>query len=464
MNLTIAILGIYLLICLGLAFHGWSKRSETLEDFFLRKRDTGVFIAIMTFSATLFSSFMLVGMPGFFYTHGIGSLAFVIFADILMAVLIFYLGNKLWTIAKRNNILTPTEFIEKRYNSKFAMIIALTISFVFLLPYISTQIIGVGIILGSFIKISPMILSLFIVGIIFLYSEMGGMRTVTWTDALQGGLLIIISIVIMFGIIGHFGGLESFFGQVEATDANLLSLPGPTGLFTIPMLISYFLMIFLMPITQPQLTMRYLIPKNRKVLKSMLIATPIIAFLAIVPTMFIGFGAKIIDPSLPSGDLALNTVLGIFPEIIVALAVIGVIAASMSTADSQILALSSLITKDLVKSKNKMMIARLSILAISILAYLIAMNPPKLIVTLSVLSFAGTLQIAPAMIGGLYWKRGTSHGAIWSMVLGTSVLVMFQWFIKSPLGFHAAFWAFLVSIAVYVGVSLMTKEDASRLK
>jgi solute:Na+ symporter, SSS family len=464
MSLTMIILVIYLLICLGFAFIGWMKRTDSLEDFFLRKRDTGVFVAIMTFSATLFSSFMLVGMPGFFYTHGIGSLAFVIFADILMAVLIFYLGNKLWTIAKKNNILTPTEFIEKRYNSRTAMIIALVISFVFLLPYISTQIIGVGILLGSFINIPPVILSLCIIIIIFLYSELGGMRTVTWTDTLQGGLLIIVSLVIMFGIIGHFGGLESFFGKVEATDESLLSLPGPTGYFTIPMLISYFIMIFLMPITQPQLIVRYLIPKNKKVLKSMLIATPIIAFLAIIPTMFIGFGAKIIDPALSSGDLALNTVLSIFPEIIVALAVIGVIAASMSTADSQILALSSLISKDLVKIKNKMLTARLSILVISVLAYLVSINPPKLIVTLSILSFAGTLQTAPSMIGGLIWRRGTSQGAVWSMILGTGVLVIFQWFVKSPLGFHAAFWAFLTSIIVYIGISLVTKEDASRLK
>jgi len=456
MSLTLWILGAYLLLCLVLAIYGWSKSKGGMEDFFLCSRQVGGFIAFMTFSATLFSSFMLVGMPGFFYTHGIGAWAFVIFADVLMAILVYFVGTKLWEIAKKKKIVTPTEFIKKTYKSSAAMVIALVISFVFLLPYISTQIIGLGIILGGVVNIPPFYLSLIIVGIIFLYSELGGMRSVSWTDALQGTILVVISLILMFGIISHFGGINSFFSQVAQVDSQLLDVPGPKGLFTYPMLFSFFLMIVLMPVTQPQLTMIFLIPKSKKVLRTMMIALPIFALLAIIPTLFVGFGAKLLDANLASGDLALNTVLGIFPEIIVALAIVGVIAASMSTADSQVLALSSLVAQDLFPKKSRMMIARVAIFVIIMLALALSVNPPQLIVTLSVLSFAGTLQLAPTMLGALFWKKGTADGAIASMLLGTLTLVLYQWFADPLWGFHAGFWGLVVATVVYVVVSKVT--------
>ncbi len=467
MNLILIVLGIYLILCLGLAYFSWARRTDNIEDFFLRKRDTGNFIAFMTFSATLFSSFTLVGMPGFFYTHGIGAWGFVVFADILMAVLVYFVGTKLWELSRKHNIITPTEYIRKRYNSKIAMVVAVVICFAFLLPYISTQIIGVGIILGSVIKISPLLLSILVVGVIFIYSEMGGMRTVSWTDALQGSIMLIVGLILMGGIIMYFGGISSFFSQVNSVDFDLLSTPGPKGLFTYQMLFSFFIMVVLMPITQPQLIMRFFIPKSKKVLRTMMIATPIFALLVLLPTLFIGFGAKLINPALASGDQALSTVLTIFPEIIVALAIVGVIAASMSTADSQVLALSSLVTRDLfgaVKRKHtQLMIARVSILVISLLALWISVKPPQLIVTLSILSFAGTLQIAPAMLGGLFWKKGTTAGAISSMVLGTITLIFYQWVMAPPLGFHAAFWGIIIATISYIVVSLLTEQKKNLL-
>lgn len=446
MNIAIWIIIGYLILCLGIAYYSYRKRGNSLEDFFLGRRQTGAFIGFMTFSATLYSSFMLVGMPGFFYTHGIGAWAFVMFADVLMAVLLYFVGRKMWEISKEKGIITPTEFVEKRYN-RVVGITAVVISFVFLLPYISTQIIGAGIILGSVIGLPPLVLSLIIAIIIFIYSELGGMRSVSWTDALQGSILVFVSLVVMLGVISHFGGVASMFSSLsEQTD--VLSIPGPNGYFTLPMLFSFFLMIFLMPVTQPQLSMRFFILKDKKALRTMMFAIPVFAVLAIVPTMFVGFGARLLDPALASGDLALSTVLGLFPPVIVAIAIVGVIAASMSTADSQVLALSSLVTRDLFRGKIRT--ARLSMFIIIGLAVLIAVQPPKLIVTLSILSFAGTLQLAPAMIGGLFWKKGNSTGALASMLSGIAIMVLYQWFWTSPMGFHPAFWGFIAATVTYI--------------
>lgn len=463
MNVLAAVfLGVYLLILLVIAVIGFRRRENTLEDFYVSKREVGAFVAFMTFSATLFSSFTLVGMPGFFYKHGIGSWVFIAFADIFMAVMIWLFGYRIWSLGKRFNYVTPTEFLKDRYESKLVMIVAGLVGILFLLPYISTQLVGASIMLAE-LGLPVLGGSLLFAVIVLVYSELGGMRTVAWTDALQGGLFLIIGLLVAgFLLAWHPGNL---FLDVVKINPALMSVPGPSGLFTLPMMISFFIMIIFMPATQPQLTVRFFLPKSKRVLKTMMIASPIFAFLAMLPTLVIGLGAHLINPGLASGDLALPTVLTVMPGIIMALALVAVIASSMSTVDSQILALSSIITKDffvnlrkrMMGARARMWTARISMFIILGVAFLISMKPPKLIVTLSILSFAGTLQILPTMVGALFWSRATGWGALASMLVGVAVLSMAQWGGWKPwLGFHGAIWGLVAGFLVLIVVSLFT--------
>ncbi|NOZ81280.1 MAG: sodium:solute symporter family protein [DPANN group archaeon] len=461
--LALGLLLAYLLVLLVFAYYGFRRREDTLEDFFVGRREIGKFVAFMTFSATLFSSFTLVGMPGFFYTHGIGSWVFIAFADVFMAVMIWFFGYRIWALGKKFRYITPTEFLRDRFDSNSVMIIAGLIGILFLLPYISIQLVGASILLST-AGLPSLIGSLGFVLVILVYSEFGGMRTVAWTDAFQGSLFLLIGLLIggLF-LAWHPGNL---FLDVLRVDPALLSVPGPAGLFTYPMMISFFIMIIFMPATQPQLTVRFFLPKSKKVLKTMMIASPIFAFLAMLPTLVIGLGARLIDPALASGDLALPTVLTVLPGFVVALALISVIASSMSTVDSQILVLSSIITKDLfvnlrkkkISRKARMWIARLSMFLLLGAAFLISVKPPKLIVTLSILSFAGTLQLLPAMMGALFWRRTTKWGALASMVVGVAVLSLAQWGGWRPwFGFHGAIWGLAFGMLALVLVSLVTR-------
>jgi SSS family solute:Na+ symporter len=463
------VLGIYLLICLALAYYGWKKHSEDLEDFFVTKREAGKVIAFMTFSATLFSSFTLVGLPGYFYTHGIGAFVFVAFADVFMAICIYVFGVKIWALGKKFKYITPTELLKDRYDSNAAMLIAGLIGIVFLLPYISTQLIGAGKALNGAAGI-PVIWGSFLLALVLVvYSELGGMRTIAWTDALQGTVLLVVSFLIAGLLILHFGGISPMMQSAAETNPGILSTPGPTGLFTYPMMISFFIMIVFMPVTQPQLTVRYFIPDSKKTLKWMMIATPIFAFLIVLPQIIIGIGANVLFPGLESGDMALTSVLTLVPPVVGALAVTGVIAASMSTADSQLLVLSSTFTKDFYvrffgKKRRKMLIARLSMLFLLFLAFLMSINPPKLIIDLSILSFAGTLQVLPTMIGALFWKHSTRAGAVLSMLSGVATLSYFQWFFPPPLplGLHAGILGLIVGTTIFIAASLLTKPPETK--
>ncbi|MFQ6089108.1 MAG: hypothetical protein ACE5K0_09440 [Candidatus Methanofastidiosia archaeon] len=472
MNSVVLFLGAYLLVCLGFAYRGWKRRGEDLEDFFITKRTVGGFVAFMTFSATLFSSFTLVGMPGFFYTHGIGSWVFIAFADIFMALMIYFFGIRFWLLGKKFGYITPTEFLRDRYESDYVSVIAVLIGIVFLLPYISIQLIGAGIVLKGALGIPAFYGSFLLALILIIYSELGGMRTVAWTDALQGTILLIVGFLVAILFLREFGGISLMMSQAIEKYPELMTVPGPKGLFTYQILISFFIMIIFMPVTQPQLTVRYFIPESKKTLKLMMMATPIFAFLAMLPQLFIGIGAKIAFPELASGDQALTSVLTLIPPVVGAIAVTGVIAASMSTADSQFLVLSSLITKDFYvnilnpKSSNRkrLKIARISMFLLLLLAFIISLKPPKLIVTLSILSFAGTLQVLPTMLGGLFWKRATREGAISSMLVGVLTLSLFQWVLKPPFGIHQGIWGLIFGSLSFVLISLITKPPEKKAK
>jgi len=444
---------------------------KSLEEFFIAGRRMGWIISFLTFSATLFSAFTLVGMPGYFYTHGIGSWVFIAFADTFMALMIPLIGYKLWKIGKELGYITPAQFLGERFESKPLLLLVVIIQFVFLLPYMSIQAIGIGKLLesatgGTIHYLLGVTIALLMT---ILYLESGGMRAVAWTDAVQGILLFIGGYgIALYFLFTHFGSASELFQAIRGVEPLLLSVPGPKGLFTYPMMISFFIMIATMPATQFQLTTRYFIAKNPMVLKRMMISTAFFASLVLVPPLILGLGAKVVWPSLKSGDMVLGRVLGELAPPLAALGVIAVFSAALSTIDSQLLLLSSLFTKDVyaeIKERDErknLKIGRIVIGILIVIIFLISLNPPHLIVQLSILSFAGTLQLLPTVIGALYWRRASSKGAILSIVTGVLILVTFQWILpqKLLLGFHPSIWGLFTGTIVFIIISLLTKPPS----
>lgn len=192
-------LSVFIVVCFYFGYLAWRK-SRGITGYFVADRQIGPVVAFLTYSATLFSTFTLVCMPGFFYTHGIGSWAFISFADIFMAILIYYFGRKFWLLGRKYNFVTPTEFLQYRYNSKSVMIIGVLISSVFLLPCGAVQIVGIGKIVetanGGELAYLP---DMFVfTAAVLAYTCMGGMRAVAWNDAFQGGILFVMSFAVAF--------------------------------------------------------------------------------------------------------------------------------------------------------------------------------------------------------------------------------------------------------------------------
>ncbi len=447
-----------------------SKRN--IEEFYVAGRNIGWIITFLTFSATLFSAFTLVGMPGFFYTHGIGSWTFIAVVDTFMALMVPLVGYRIWKAGREFHFVTPAQFLGERYESYLTLVVAVIIQFLFLLPYMSIQAIGIAKLLQSAAGI-PYLVGLVIALIAtIVYIETGGMRAIAWTDAILGLTLFVGAYAVSFWFLGkHFGSLASMFEKVYAVKKELLTIPGPKGLFTTQMLISFFIMIFAMPATQFQLTTRYFIARDLPTLKKSMIGMAVFASFVLFPSLILGIGGAYVWPALKSGDMVLGKVLSELSPVLMIIGIMAVFAAALSTIDSQLLVLSSLFTRDIVierkgqlSMKEKLSINRFVVIALSVIVFFISLNPPRLIVQLSILSFAGTLQILPAMIGALYWKRATAPAAYVSMISGVLVLVVLKFFNPgfNLHGWHPAIWGLLVSTLLFIGISLVTSPPRSR--
>lgn len=404
MNLWIIIFLLVYIILLIFSALKSRKSIINIRDYFLAGSKTGYVLGFLTFSATLFSTFTLMGMPNFFRVHGVGAWIFLGVTDTALAFVLLWFGLKLRKKVKSNTYTNLSTLLQNRYNSQFAKYVFLFGIFVFLIPYVAIQIKGIsGFLTYALpINIPTWAWSFIFLIIILLYSYFGGLKAIMYSDAVQGLLLLIATFVIGYVCIEKLGGIDLVFTKVKSVNEGLLSIPGPKGLMTPQFLIASFLAIILMPITQPQLFTRMIIMKDSINIKRMAIGVGIFAFLIILPTVFIGFYGSVFYPTDSPSEFLYKSLISDQANIIGALALVGLIAAAMSTADSQLFALETEVSKinDNNGKKNK-----IAIIVFSILVLLLSIISNEELALLARVSFAGTSLLAPMIIVGIFYSK-----------------------------------------------------------
>ncbi|MDD1777433.1 MAG: hypothetical protein LUQ65_04630, partial [Candidatus Helarchaeota archaeon] len=206
--LSVGLVVAFVLMCLLfiiISRHGHKMtKANDIMSFFLGDQVFGPLVSAMTFSATLFSAFLLIGLSGFFYTHGIGSWAYVGFGDTAMLIMGVIFGYPLWLLTRKYRYATPFEYLKQRYGSKWPAILAAAISVVFLIPYMSLQLVGIGKLLSGLTNGQlPYLFGVFLTALLtILVTQFGGMRTVAWTDAMQGLYMFAAALILAFLFLG----------------------------------------------------------------------------------------------------------------------------------------------------------------------------------------------------------------------------------------------------------------------
>jgi SSS family solute:Na+ symporter len=454
------------LIILGFIAH--KKTKKTPEDYFLGNRSFGTLILFFTLIATNFSAFTFLGFAGNAYSSGFGQYGIMGFGTAIMAIMFYVIGRKVWKLGKKRGYITPPELIGDRFNSYSLRLLFMGVMVIFTIPYLATQAIGAGFLIESVTGVSGVwqLGAIVTMIVIMVYVLFGGMKGSGWTDVIQGLIMIIaMSLAVLF-IAVNLGGFEN--ANLMAFNANpeLFTRPGGNEFFIPQIWFSFMLLwIFADPMF-PQIFSRFYTAKNQKSLKKSMILYPIVvSFLFLFPVL-IGVWARGAGLSIAAGqeDMVLPLMVYNFAPSIYAFVMIGALAALMSTADSQLLSLSTMLSRDVFRKKYKISeinIGRILIIILSLFAIIFVIGgydtKTGIMGTLVSTTFSGLAVLCPTTIAALYWKRATKYGCIISILAGEALILLFHFKLLPTFGFLSAIWAILLSIIVLIIVSYLTK-------
>lgn len=411
---------------LGYASYISYQKNRSSDDFMLAGSNIGAILGFLTFSAALFSAFTFMGMPDFFRTHGVGAWIFLALSDALMVFLLVWFGYSLRKRAALTGYKGVAGFIQTCYQNRYAGYLIFISSFLFLIPYVAIQIRGISIFLNAaFPDMLPYwSWAAILVVLMLVYSEIGGLKAIVYSDAIQGVIMLAVIWIIGVTCLKMAGGLEPALAKVAETNPGLLSLPGPKGLFTSPFLIASAIAIVLIPISQPQFTTRLVVLKSLKSVHKMAYAVGIFAILVILPTAFIGLYGAVKYPDASTADFLSNALLFDQAVPVAALAVVGLFAACLSTTNAQIFALGTELRSLLSGSdKFNMRVTQISIVVFSLIVLVFSTYMSDELVLLARVSFTGTSMIAPVVLGAVIFKNPPKSLLILSsLALGYFVL------------------------------------------
>lgn len=429
------IVATYILATIGIGIVAYHYGKNTPDDYFLANRRVGAFVLFFTLIATNFSAFFFLGFAGAGYRIGYSYYGIMSFGTALVALPFFFIGNRAWLLGKVKGYITPPELIGDRLNSRPLQVVFLGVMVFFTVPYLALQPIGAGYLLSKLTGDAipyfwgAVLLTAFMV----LYVFLGGMRSVAITDVFQGLLMFVLTVLAVAYIANALGGLTEANTKVQVVRPELFSREGAGGFFTPRRWFSFMLLFALAVPMFPQVFMRFFIPGSARSLQVAATLYPLITATLFVGPVIIGVLGHLTFPGLEANDsdqilpmmLAAHA-----PTWLSALVTVGALAAFMSTMDSQLLALSSMLTRDIyvgfvdrkASVATQVNLGRGLVVVLSIAGLIIAYQPPATIFAIATEAFTGLAILFPTTVAVLYWRRVTSGACIASIGVGQVLL------------------------------------------
>lgn len=444
-----------------------------ISEFMTGGRDTGGFVLSMTLVATYLSAGSFIGGPGTAYTHG---LAWVFLAMAQMPTgyyTLAVLGKKFAIISRKTNAHSITDFLKARYQSSAVVVIASLSIVFFLIAAMAAQWIGAARLLQGSTGLSYLLALSFFGITVVVHTALGGYRGVVLNDSLQGIVMTICTISLFAMVLIKGGGIANIVQNMKAIDQGLITPFGvEDGFMTRTWVTSFWILVGFAVIGLPSVSQRAMSYKDSKSLHSGIKYGTVVSIVLLLGMHLVGaFGTTLVT-GIESGDLVVPTLaIQLFPNIIAGIILAGPLASVMSTVDSQLLVVVGAIVNDLIinfikpslqKDRNKTSkITRVSAILLGLIIFLIAMNPPNLMVWLNLFATAGQLStfLWPVILG-LYWKKANKEGAIASMISGIGSYVAFNYLWERPFGMHPIVLSLLISLAAFIIISNFTKRPS----
>ena len=492
-------MGVYLfgMIIIGAFF---TKKNETAGDFYLGGRKLGPFVTAMSAEASDMSSWLLMGLPGVAYLSGIADAAWTAIGLAIGTYINWLIVAKrirVYSYRAKNSITIP-DFFTNRYRDqdkkKVLMLIAAAVIIIFFIPYTASGFSACGKLFATLFSVDYQLAMVISAVVIVLYTCLGGFSAASTTDFIQSIVMsIALIIVVVFGV-NVAGGLDAVAENASALPGYLsltamYDVAGGTavkyGFITIVSTLAWGLGYFGMP----HILLRFMaiedenkIPMARRVGSIWVVISMAVAiFIGIVGYSMSKVGAVPVLEGSGSETIIVEIANllsknGLVFACLAGIILAGILASTMSTADSQLLAASSSVSENILKGffniklsdKMTVVAARVCLVVIAVIGVFLAADPNSSVFGIVSFAWAGFgAAFGPVVLAALFWKRSNMYGALAGMVSGGAMVFIWKYMVR-PLGgvwnIYELLPAFLVALAAIVIVSLLTPAPSKEIQ
>lgn len=477
--------GIYLLSLILIGWIGYNaRREDTLRDFYLAGQGFGFLVLFLTLYATQYSGNTVFGVAGAAYREGFG---WLIAVHYMLAIIVCYLifAPKLHTLARHSGYVTPVDFVRERFGSAPLSLLSSVVMIVALNNYLLSQLMTMGRVLQGFagpygdVAYNYGVLGLTLIMVI--YGTLGGIRAIAWTDVIQGGVLMAGFLVLLVLLFQQFGPLSAATEAIAAS-VNVERVAPPDADMQRQWL-SYILIVGLGGALYPHAIQRIYAAKSRRALNRSKALMAFLPFLTALIAVIAGIYALAYIPGLEGAatDQVMARVLRVVQESsalgygLVVMIFSAVLAALMSTADSAMLSISSMFTKDIYSTHLRphapesgltRIGKRCSWVVLGALAILaILLKDQTSLITLIDRKFDVLIQLVPAIMIGIHWPGLKTGPTLAGLVAGLVVALAlafgpFDFGVAGKVwGFHPGLYGLALNLVIAVGGSLTPRRS-----
>ena len=481
----------YLAMMLFIGFK-MSNKNKNTDDFYLGGRKLGPLVTAMSAEASDMSSWLLMGLPGVAYLTGVADAAWTAIGLAIGTYLNWLLvARRIRVYTHTTNSITIPDFFADRYGDKKHILssVAAVIIIIFFIPYTASGFAACGKLFNQLFGVNYMVAMIVSAAIIVGYCALGGFLAASTTDLIQS-IVMTIAIVIVVVYATHMAG------GMDAVLTNARALPGYLSLTNVydpetgsasayGALTSFSMLAWgLGYFGMPHVLLRFMATEDDKKIKTSRRIATVWVVISMAVAVFIGIAGLGMTkagalPVLADPERIIITVAqlisshGVLAAVIAGVILSGILASTMSTSDSQLLAASSSFSQNLLQDlfgvkltqKQSIAVARLTVVVIAVIAVFLARNPDSSVFKIVSFAWAGFgATFGPIVLLALFWKRSTLQGALSGMVVGG--IMVFVWkFLIAPMGgifgIYELLPAFVLALLVNVVVSLVTPAPSA---
>lgn len=470
-----AVFVIYLgvMVVIGMKYY---NKEDDMSEYILGGRKLPPIAVAMSAQASDMSGWLLTGLPGLAYILYAGT------SEAIWTAVGLALGTYLnWFFVARRlrkytqvagNAITLPDFFENRFRDKkhILRMVSGIFTVIFFLVYTSSQMVAGGKLFTTVFDMDYTLGMIIVAIIVLAYTALGGFTAVCWTDTIQGIIMFFALLIVPIVACVHVGGPGAVAENLaQLTDETLHFFPETTGGHIDSLLLASALGWGLGYFGQPHILVRFMAIENSEMIKTSRRMAMVWVVLTLSAAVLVGLIGKAFMPDLADGETVyMEMIDALFNPVLAGVMLIAILAATMSTASSQLLVTASSVSRDIYailfkkegEEKQLVWVSRVAVVAVSVIAIFLGLDPNSSIFSLVSCAWSGIgATFGPLILFSLFWKRMTLAGAIAGMIVGGVTDLLWYNLSGGVFDIYEIIPGFLFSSLAIIVFSLLTKPS-----